>query len=292
MSLRVEVAGFGLCRTSHPYAVFVVCVQQEKFEAWTVYRRYNSFMLLREQLASLHPNMSPIPHYSPDSLSLENLEHGRALLDKWLQSVTSNSYILRMQSMYQFLCLDANMPPPYLEIHWRNSSNGSFDEMDMDDLFEKNIDDNDMRDNEEDIVDDDEAFPDSEEECVEDKNEMAFSQSHRDESHMESVFRMSGSSIQKSSSAEVIKSKKPKQSHGNNRHNGRPPISKRSTANYDDDLNDGLDIQSLSVVEAEFIYNKIDDEKTSSESSAKRTINLDAFKIIKVIGKGNFNIVF
>ena len=22
--------------------------------------------------------------------------------------------------MYQFLCVDANMPPPYLEIHWRN----------------------------------------------------------------------------------------------------------------------------------------------------------------------------
>jgi hypothetical protein len=42
--------------------------------------------------------------------------------------------------MYQFLCVDANMPPPYLEIHWRNSTNGSFDEMEMDDLFEKHLD--------------------------------------------------------------------------------------------------------------------------------------------------------
>ena len=28
------------------------------------------------------------------------------------------------------------MPPPYLEIHWRNSTNGSFDEMDMEDMFD------------------------------------------------------------------------------------------------------------------------------------------------------------
>ena len=37
-----------------------------------------------------------------------------------LQSISSNPLILRTQSMYQFLCVDANMPPPYLEIHWRN----------------------------------------------------------------------------------------------------------------------------------------------------------------------------
>ena len=42
--------------------------------------------------------------------------------------------------MYQFLCVDANMPPPYLEVHWRHSSNGSFDEMDMDDMFDKHQD--------------------------------------------------------------------------------------------------------------------------------------------------------
>lgn len=28
------------------------------------------------------------------------------------------------------------MPPPYLEIHWRSSTNGSFDEMDMEDMFD------------------------------------------------------------------------------------------------------------------------------------------------------------
>lgn len=33
--------------------------------------------------------------------------------------------ILRTQAMYQFLCVDANMPPPYLEIHWRNRYAGA-----------------------------------------------------------------------------------------------------------------------------------------------------------------------
>ena len=60
------------------------------------------------------------------------------------------------------------------------------------------------------------------------------------------------------------------------------------TAN-DDDERDGLDIQSLSVVEAEFFYNKTDEGKSAADIAAtKRTINLDAFHIIKVIGKGNY----
>lgn len=58
------------------------------------------------------------------------------------------------------------------------------------------------------------------------------------------------------------------------------------TANEDDER-DGLDIQSLSVVEAEFFYNKTDEGKSAADiAAAKRTINLDAFHIIKVIGKG------
>ena len=57
----------------------------------------------------------------------------------------------------------------------------------------------------------------------------------------------------------------------------------------EDDERDGLDIQSLSVVEAEFFFNKTDEGKSAADLAAtKRTINLDAFHIIKVIGKGNF----
>ena len=58
---------------------------------------------------------------------------------------------------------------------------------------------------------------------------------------------------------------------------------------------DGLDIQSLSVVEAEFIYNKVDEAQAGGSGGGqqglverKRTINLEAFKIIRVVGKGAF----
>jgi hypothetical protein len=63
--------------------------------------------------------------------------------------------------------------------------------------------------------------------------------------------------------------------------------------------NDGLDIQSISVVkEAEFIFNKIDEGKGAGGSGSnttpekKRTINLEAFKIIRVIGKGVYVVQF
>ena len=61
---------------------------------------------------------------------------------------------------------------------------------------------------------------------------------------------------------------------------------------FNNDDNDGLDIQSLSVVEAEFLYNHIEDGDValtggrSDKSKPARTINLDSFQIIKVIGKG------
>jgi hypothetical protein len=53
MSLTVEVAGFGICQTASPFSVLVICVQQETFQAWTVYRRYGVFVSLAEQLRYL-----------------------------------------------------------------------------------------------------------------------------------------------------------------------------------------------------------------------------------------------
>lgn len=62
----------------------------------------------------------------------------------------------------------------------------------------------------------------------------------------------------------------------------------------DDDERDGLDIQSLSMGEAEFMYDAEDTAgaTSSSDNATKKTINLDAFNIIKVIGKGSFGKVF
>ncbi|RYH07637.1 hypothetical protein EON65_41555, partial [archaeon] len=127
MALRVEVAGYGLCRTTNPCVLFIIQVQQDKFEAWTVYRRLHAFVMLREQIASHHPQIPPVPGIDATNFNHDYLEHARVAMNNWLGSLAANTYILRMQPMYQFLCMEANMPPPYLEVHMANAQYGGED---------------------------------------------------------------------------------------------------------------------------------------------------------------------
>ena len=85
MSLLVEVAGFGVCSDTNPHSVLVICVQQENFQAWTVYRRYSQFMLLSDQLRDLYPSIPALPHYDMQNFSTENLESCRLAMNKWIQ---------------------------------------------------------------------------------------------------------------------------------------------------------------------------------------------------------------
>jgi hypothetical protein len=302
MALRVEVAGYGLCQTATPYSVFVVCVQQDKFEAWTVYRRFNSFQLLREQLLSHHPNLPTIPNFDPDNLRLDNLENCRVVLDRWLQMVASNSYILRMQSVYQFLCIDANMPPPYLEIHWRDSSNETCEEMEMDDMFDRNQDDD---DDDEDDEDDDEEEEDWEQTAPPSNGQngqtvFGFDNNQNQGRQSGGQKRTSSRGGGPSNGYGAHDGEGNKRAAGMNRPGGaqQQQINMQGKMGEMEEENDGLDIQSISVVkEAEFIYNKIDEAKAAAAgpgtvAAPKRTINLEAFKIIRVIGKGGLFIYF
>jgi hypothetical protein len=85
MSLLVEIAGSGVVRDNNPVSVFVICVQQENFQAWTVYRRYSQFQLLAEQLLDMYPTIPPLPMFDPTDLSMENLEQCRMSMNKWIQ---------------------------------------------------------------------------------------------------------------------------------------------------------------------------------------------------------------
>ena len=238
------VAGYGVCQEPgvQPYVIYVICVQQENFQAWTVYRRYTSFTSISEQLRAVHSDILPVPYINEATLTVDKLEHCRNLLDTWIQNVVSNPLILRTQSMYHFLCAEANMVPPYLEVHWRNS--GSFDDMEMEEMFDK----------------DDEGEDESE---------------NHEQRQSNSVWRFSGTQSNNNG--------------GNNNNNN----SKHQ------DENDGLDIQSISVVrEAEFLYNRVNEieasltGKQSDTPPIKKTINLDSFDIIRVVGKGSFGKVF
>ena len=77
MALQVEVAGFGLCQTHDPYSLFVVCVQQENFEAWTVYRNFQSFVQLREQIIVNHPDIPALIECDVMTLNVDMLESCR-----------------------------------------------------------------------------------------------------------------------------------------------------------------------------------------------------------------------
>ena len=85
MSLLVEVAGFGICQGPEPYSVYVICVQQENFQAWTVYRRHAQFANLAEQLREIYPNIPALPDADPNNFQVENLEATRVAMNRWIQ---------------------------------------------------------------------------------------------------------------------------------------------------------------------------------------------------------------
>ena len=54
MVLVVEVVAVGVCRAPSSailsYSAFIVSVQQDAYQGWTIYRRYQSFVALYEHL--------------------------------------------------------------------------------------------------------------------------------------------------------------------------------------------------------------------------------------------------
>ena len=85
MSLVVEVAGYGVCKDPQPYSVLVICVQQENFQAWAVYRKHENFQLLAEQLRALYPSIPALPASNLSDLTAPTLESLRVDMNRWLQ---------------------------------------------------------------------------------------------------------------------------------------------------------------------------------------------------------------
>lgn len=278
ISLTVEISAFGICRGfPTQYGIFVVNVQKESSQSWTVYRRFASFLSLSDQLKSLNPTVPQVPQIDDRDITLEYMEYARSTLNSWLETILRDECILRTQSMYQFLCADANMPPPYVDIHWktRNEVNFNEDDMDMDFMYDKNTNDG------------------MGEDGFEDEDLEDFGESHDMESSQPGG-RQAG--VKRPATDGMALSYR------------RPVDLQGESA---EDVAEGLDIQTLSVVEAEFIFDRDlpDDENNqmalSFQSSAllsqqdsaqpaapKRIISLESFDIIKVIGKGSFGKVF
>ena len=183
-----------------------------------------------------------------------------------LVTIASDSLVLRTSQCTNLVWI--NMPPPYMEMHWRHSSNGSFDEMDMEEMFEKQTEELEYGAEEDlEMYEDDEEGGDT------------------------SVWTFNNGA----SSAATGNSSTPSQGRMSNSLKHR--LSGSSRQNYggrsgsDDD--DGLDIQSLSKVTGEYMYGgmsstevtmDLPSDQSDEAQGPKKIVNLDS-NVIKVIVK-------
>lgn len=111
----VEVAGFGVARESITY--FIISVKQDGFNEWAVYRDYNAFQTLDFQLHSVYSCIEPIPAIDfVNTTFMTSLQTSRELLNDWLKCVLALSEVFTTRFLYQFLCINANVPPKGMNI--------------------------------------------------------------------------------------------------------------------------------------------------------------------------------
>eukprot|EP00611_Tribonema_gayanum_P030049 TRINITY_DN822_c0_g2_i1.p1 TRINITY_DN822_c0_g2~~TRINITY_DN822_c0_g2_i1.p1 ORF type:complete len:725 (-),score=189.64 TRINITY_DN822_c0_g2_i1:946-3120(-) len=139
----VELAGYGIVRDVGfaPYPVFVISVQQP-MQSWTCYRRYSSFKSLSDHLSNgVRSALPQCPHMTDDSLmsSADQLDGARVQLQAWLHQALLIPGVKESKVLQNFLCANANMPPPRLDITWASNYCPSLDEMEMDELFDRHL---------------------------------------------------------------------------------------------------------------------------------------------------------
>lgn len=95
------------------------------------------------------PNLPPCPNILMATYGNESVEILRVHLQHWMQQVLNIPIVPQTPVMKNFLCAEANLPPPGLDITWtRGDEEDEFqdasgrseefdDEMDMDDLFDR-----------------------------------------------------------------------------------------------------------------------------------------------------------
>mmetsp|Transcript_15191 Transcript_15191/g.19711 ORF Transcript_15191/g.19711 Transcript_15191/m.19711 type:complete len:687 (-) Transcript_15191:416-2476(-) len=156
-NLMVEIIGFGEMRTisqqgeEQQHLLYVLSVQQQA-SAWTVYRRVATFQALTHHLSVMVPNLPPCPNIFMASYGSESVETLRIHLQHWMQQILSIPIVSQTPVMKNFLCAEANLPPPGVDITWTKCSSDDEDDVDDDDLFhnaegdEKHHDDNEFDD--------------------------------------------------------------------------------------------------------------------------------------------------
>lgn len=288
MSLYLQINSYGIYNNPGEATdlIYFISVHQEKYEAWVVARKYSDFLYLHEALFSRDiPGVTeqvkpPLPNkddiyrnaFLPNGFNIKYIESLKLYLNNWVQNLSRNSEILKMSQMYQFLCLDANIFPSHTTmLHCEQDINCMVHHSQF-------------------------AQQQQQQQYAQQQQQNAQHQQHDNvDRDFDEMFDVDGDD-------RVISQSFDDDDWNRNKHH-------KTHDDHGINDNDGMDIQSLSYGEVEFIYDKKDEtisdkaksilkrssssDSTSSESTKpKRVINLDAFQILQVIGKGSFGKVF
>mmetsp|Transcript_4175 Transcript_4175/g.8963 ORF Transcript_4175/g.8963 Transcript_4175/m.8963 type:complete len:148 (-) Transcript_4175:248-691(-) len=131
--LFVEISGTGVLNSAEGTSgLFIITVSQPT-SSWTVYRRVATFQALSQHLSAMVPTLQACPPVADNQL-----EAAREGVQGWLHNVLLIPGVAQTPVMRNFLCAEANLPPPGLDIAWSKGSKSSFDdEMEMDELFDR-----------------------------------------------------------------------------------------------------------------------------------------------------------
>ncbi|CAH0473140.1 unnamed protein product [Peronospora belbahrii] len=151
-TLSVLITGFGVVRDGMQpdNVVFFGTVQQGGGNSWTVYRSFETFQRLGQQLAMIFGQVIPsCPPRMFDIRFPDSLEKMRVDLSMWIMQLLQHPPIYQSHVFVDFISADANTPPPGLQ----NSAvaaarGGNIGDLDMDEMFDSST-DNDPRSHDE-----------------------------------------------------------------------------------------------------------------------------------------------
>lgn len=136
-TLSVLVTGFSVVQPD--CAVFLGTVQQGGGASWTVYRPFEAFQRLGQQLSLIFGQAVPAcPPRAFDVRFPDSLEKARVDLSMWMMQLLQHPPIYQSHVFVDFVSVDANVAPPGLQGAAGASNIG---DLDMDEMFDSTTDD-------------------------------------------------------------------------------------------------------------------------------------------------------
>ncbi|KAH7491168.1 hypothetical protein KRP22_011313 [Phytophthora ramorum] len=144
-TLSVLITGFGVARDGGQAdcVVFLGTVQQGGGGPWTVYRPFEAFQRLGQQLAMIFGQAVPAcPPHTFDMRFPDSLEKARVDLSMWMMQLLQHPPIYQSHVFVDFVSADANVPPPGMQGPAMGGRAANVvGDLDMDEMFDSTTDD-------------------------------------------------------------------------------------------------------------------------------------------------------